>query len=138
MDARRYPWGLVTERELGYLSNDILERYPEDDLITQRMLLILRIQEFDKERELQAIEEQAPRDYDGDESWVGYPDPDLEGPNHPCNYCYVLRCAECKGFQFCEDFNNALQEGKHPRDVFRDMTEAEYQQAMRERGHGRT
>ena len=118
------PFHLVAERELGYLTNDVLAEYP----IASDAILAVALREHILEFELLAqrawVEEEIFDDPSGHPYGDGY---DYEGPNHPCNYCYVSRrlCATCERFECSKAMQEVIAEGGDPVKAFPDLTEEE-------------
>lgn len=115
------PFHLVAERELGYLTNDVLAEYPTASDAVLAVELREHILEFELLAQRALVKEEIFEDPSyGD----GY---DYEGRNHPCNYCYVSRrlCADCKRFEHSKAMQEVIAEGGDPVKSFDDLTEEE-------------
>ncbi len=113
------PYNLVTEHELAHLSNEVLAEYPGASDEFLEMVLRERVLEF---AELQRWKEQEWGQVDDCD---GVDLDDYEGPNHPCTYCYVSLCADCKRFEHSKAMQEVIAEGGDPVKAFPDLTEEE-------------
>lgn len=130
MKPTNVPYHLVTEHELGYLSNEVLEKYPGASDEFLEVALRERILEFDELARWEEEAEMAVTDFDGMDL------DDYEGPNHPCNYCYAPgMCARCKGFEHSQAMKEAIADGVDPVKAFPDLSE-EDRRALEQRWGG--
>ncbi len=118
------PFHLVAERELGYLTNNVLAEYPIASDAILAVALREHILEFEYLRRRENLLEVRELIFEEPTDGDGY---DYEGLNHPCNYCYVPRrfCATCKKFECSQGMQEVLAEGGDPLKAFSDLTEEE-------------
>ena len=113
----------MTDRELGYLTNEVLAEYPGATDAVLTLALRERILELD------ILRSREEREWDQAEECESTPvnDPDLEGPNHPCNYCYVpgILCVSCRRFEHSKGMQEVVAAGGDPLKVFGDLTAEE-------------
>ena len=133
MKPDNVPYHLVTEHELGHLSNEMLEKYPGASDEFLEVALREAILEFDELARWEEEAEMVVTDFDELDL------EDYEGANHPCNYCYTgapSMCASCKGFEHSQAMKELIAEGGDPAEAFADLSEEDLRSLAEGGNHG--